>query len=263
MHTPLLAGRDFTPRDTAAARGAAIVDEAFVQRYIPDGRPLDHWVSYAGSPVKQMEIVGVVRNTLSRDLRQVPQPTVYVPYSQQEASWAALEVHAAGSLNDVATAMRNVVRSRFPQASVQVQTLTAQVAAAMVQERLLATLASSFGVLALLLAAIGLYGLLAYTVTRRVSEIGIRMALGATRSDVMWLVLRQSLVLTSIGIVVGLVAAAMITRYVKAMLFGLSALDPATFLAVSLLFGTVATLASYIPARRATRIDPLTALRCE
>jgi putative ABC transport system permease protein len=132
-----------------------------------------------------------------------------------------------------------------------------------VQERLVALLASSFGVLALLLAAIGLYGLLAYTVTRRGNEIGIRMALGAQRFEVMGLVARQSLVLTSTGIILGLAGAAALTRYVKGMLFGLSPLDPTTLLAVSLLFGLVAALASYVPARRATMVDPLVALRCE
>jgi ABC-type antimicrobial peptide transport system permease subunit len=133
----------------------------------------------------------------------------------------------------------------------------------LVQERLLAVLASSFGVLALLLAAIGLYGLLAYTVTGRVNEIGIRMALGARGIEVMWLVVRQSLMLTSTGIILGLAAAAALTRYVKGLLFGLSPLDPVTLLAVSLMFGLVAGIASYIPARRAATLDPLAALRCE
>jgi ABC-type antimicrobial peptide transport system permease subunit len=151
----------------------------------------------------------------------------------------------------------------LPQTALRVQTLSAQVDAALVQERLLATLASAFGVLALVLAAVGLYGLLASMVTRRAAEIGIRMALGARRAGIMWLVLRQSVKLTSIGIVFGLIAAAAVTRSVQGMLYGLSPVDPVTLLAVSLLFVLVAALASYVPARRATAVDPLVALRCE
>jgi len=263
MRIPLRSGREFTIRDGAGAPGVAIVDQAFVQRYFPNQQPIGHWVSYEGSPVERMEIVGVAGSTRSRGLRQTAQPTVYIPYAQQDAGGATLEVYAAGSLNEVANAIRAVLRPRLPQAALRVQTLSAQVDAALVQERLLATLASAFGVLALVLAAVGLYGLLAYMVTRRAAEIGIRMALGARRAEVMWLVLRQSLALTSVGIIVGLTAAAMVTRSIKGMLFGLSPLDPATFLAVALLFVLVATIASYVPARRATMVDPLVALRCE
>jgi len=210
-----------------------------------------------------MEVVGVVKNTASRGLREVPQPTVYVPYVQQAAGAATFEMYAAGSLNDIATAVRNLLQPKLPQTPVHVRTLTAQVEGALVQERLLALLASSFGVLALLLAAVGLYGLLSYTVTRRMSEIGIRMALGAQCSEVVGLVVRQSLVLTTVGITLGLAGAATVTRYLKGMLFGLTPLDPATFIAVSLMFALIATVASYVPARRATKVDPLVALRCE
>jgi predicted permease len=261
--TPFLSGRDFTARDNASAPEVAIVDEAFVRRYLPDGPAIGRHLSAVGAKLLHMEVVGVVENTASRGLREAPQPTVYVPYLQQEAGAATLEVYAAGSLNDVATAVRNVLRPKLPHTPVEVRTLTAQVEGALVQERLLALLASSFGILGLLLAAVGLYGLLAYTVTRRMSEIGIRMALGARRSAVMGLVVRQSLMLTAIGITLGLAGAAAVTRYLKAMLFGLTPLDPATFIVVSMMFGLVATAASYMPARRATHVDPLIALRCE
>jgi len=261
--TPFLAGRDFTARDNASAPIVAIVDEAFVRRHFPDGRAIGRHLSAVGAKLLHVEIVGVVKSTSSRGLREVPHPTVYVPYSQQEAGAATLEVYAAGSLNDMATAVRSLLRPKLARTPVQVRTLTAQVEGALVQERLLALLASSFGVLAMLLAGVGLYGLLAYTVTRRMSEIGIRMALGAQRSEVMGLVVRQSLTLTTVGITLGLAGAATVTRYLKGMLFGITPLDPTTFIAVSLMFGLIATIASYVPARRATRVDPLVALRCE
>jgi putative ABC transport system permease protein len=263
MRIPLTAGREFTPRDGATAPAVAIVDQAFVQRYFQDQQVIGRFVSYAGARVGPMEIVGVVASTRSRGLREPAQPTVYVPFAQQDAGGATIEVHAAGSLSDVGNAIREVLRPRLPQAALRVQTLSAQVDAALGQERLLATLASAFGVLALVLAAVGLYGLLAYMVTRRAAEIGIRMALGARKVEVTWLVLRQSVKLTSIGIVCGLIAAAAATRSVRGMLYGLSPVDPVTLLAVSLLFVLVAALASYVPARRATAVDPLVALRCE
>ena len=263
MRIPLVSGREFTVGDRAGAAGVAIVDTTFVRRYFPNEPTIGKFVSYAGAPIERMEIVGVVSATLSRGLRQTAHPTVYVPYAQQEAGWGTIEVLVSGSKNDVAAGIREALRPRLPQAALRVQTLTAQVDAALVQERMLAALASSLGAAALVLAAVGLYGLLAYMVARRTPEIGVRMALGARRAEVVWLVFRQSATLIAIGLVVGLTAAAIVTRFVQGMLFGLSPLDPATLLAVSLIFVLVATLASYLPARRATTIDPLVALRCE
>jgi ABC-type antimicrobial peptide transport system permease subunit len=141
--------------------------------------------------------------------------------------------------------------------------LADQVDASLTQERLVAVLSGIFGGLALLIAALGLYGVTSYAVQRRAPEIGIRMALGAQRGDVLGLVMRQSLTLTFVGIALGLAGAAAVTRYVRSMLFGLTPLDPATFIGVAIVFALVATAAAAIPARRATKVDPLTALRAE
>jgi ABC-type antimicrobial peptide transport system permease subunit len=141
--------------------------------------------------------------------------------------------------------------------------LSAQLDRSLIQERLLATLATTFGVLALVLAAVGLYGLLAYSVVRRTNEIGIRMALGARRTQVLKLVLGQSLALTATGIVLGLCGAAVLTRFVSGMLFGLTPLDPSTFISAAAVFSVVAGVASFFPAHRATVVDPLAALRFE
>jgi predicted permease len=261
--TPLLLGRDFTARDNAGAPEVAIVDEAFVRRYFPNGRAIGRRLSAVGARLLHLEVVGVVKDTSSRGLREVPQPTVYVPYFQQEAGAATLEVYAAGSLNEVATAIRTVLRPKLPQAPVQVQTLTAQVDRALVQERLLATLAGGFGALALLLAGIGLYGLLSYTVTRRTNEIGIRMALGAERITVLRLIVKDALRMILLGLALGLPAAWVVSRLITSLLFGLTPTDPISLVTATVLLLGGGVFAASIPAFRASRVEPVVALRTE
>jgi ABC-type antimicrobial peptide transport system permease subunit len=151
----------------------------------------------------------------------------------------------------------------MPGAAIQIHTMTAQVEAAVVQERLMATLAAGFGGLALTLAAIGLYGLLAYTVARRTSELGIRMALGAGRASLIWLILQNALRLLAIGLLAGILAAIAASRWIASLLFGLTATDPCTIVIAAAALLGAGLLAGYPPARRATRIDPMSCLRCE
>ena len=263
---PLLIGRDFTLRDQPGAPPVAIVNQAFVRSYFPVRRVLGERV-HANSIGMDVEIVGVVEDAVSFTLREPAPPAVYIPYFQhpKRMGYTTFEVYAEGSLSNVALLMRDEVRTLLPELTrqVQVQTLTEQVHRSLVQERLLATLAGAFGVLASLLAGIGLYGLLGYMVTRRSSEIGIRVALGARRFDVLWMVLRDAIALVVVGVFIGVPCAFAATRLIRGFLFGLGPDDPLTIAsAVAMLLAT-ALLAALLPARRAAKVDPIVALRCE
>ena len=190
----------------------------------------------------------------------------YLPYHQATTGRGQMTLVArtAGDPTTVAAAVRREARSMDPAMPMfEVETLATQVAASLQRERLLAMLSSGFGLLALLLSCLGLYGILSYAVARRTSEIGVRMALGADRRDVLWLVLRDALRLVLIGAALGVPAALAAARLVASQLFGISAADPGAIVAATLALLAVAAVAGYLPARRATRVDPLVALRCE
>jgi ABC-type antimicrobial peptide transport system permease subunit len=194
--------------------------------------------------------------------------TSYVPYFQRVSSGGfvantTLEIRAMGSLTQVASTIRKELQPRLPDAPLEVRPLTEQVERTFVQERLMANLAGGFGVAGLLLACIGLYGLLAYSVVRRTKEIGIRMALGAQQSGVLWMVTKYALRLLCVGIATGLPAAWMASRWVNSMLFGLRPDDPGIMATATLLLGAAGLAAAYLPARRGARVDPMTALRHE
>src|SRR5260370_12469415 len=175
-----------------------------------------------------VEIVGGGKDATSQTLREAPPPTVYLPLFKSQTGFAAVGVHGSGSLARVGSELRRVLQTEMPGAAVQIHTLTATVEAALVQERLMAALAAGFGALALILAAIGLYGILAYTVARRTPELGIRMALGASRANLIWLVLQNALRLLAFGLLAGILAAIAASRWIAAMLFGLTPTDPST-----------------------------------
>jgi predicted permease len=265
MQIQLLAGRAFTDRDAADGRPVAIVNEAYAQRYLENQYPVGrHLAASVSGRNEDLEVVGLVGNTNAAGLRLPPPPTVYVAYAQLAGNVpTTLLVRAAGSPGRVTSAIQQVLQARLPAAAIDVRPLSAQVEATIVQERMMATLAGAFALLALTLASVGLYGLLSYSVAQRTREIGIRMALGAEGVRVVAMLLEGATRLVLIGIAIGLPAAWVASRYVKSMLFGLTPTDPAVIGGAILLLAAAAELAAFLPARRALRVDPLTALRHE
>jgi predicted permease len=265
MRIPVLSGREFTEQDSATSPAVAMVNEKYAQRHFPNQNPVgQHLSAKVSGTWRDVEIVGVVKNTNTGSLRAAPPATVYVPYFQQSNhSSVSLEIRTAGTIGDVAQQIRRTLESRFPDGALEVRPLSAQVDATIVQERLMAALASGFGLLALALAAVGVYGLLAYGVARRTKDIGIHMALGAQRRRVIALVLRGAWKSLLIGLAIGLPAAVAASRWVESMLFGLKATDPIAMAAAVLLLAAVAHIAAYLPAQKASRVDPLVALKYE
>ena len=269
--TSLRAGRDFTVRDTAGSSPVVIVNDAFVRAFMPGASPLGGTIPHPRSRNGEVlrTIVGVVDDTVFESQREGIQPIVYLPVAQSgggpaERTAISLGVRpAVGAPLQLARSVGDAVRAVDPDLSFSFGLLEDHVQASVRQERVVAMLSGFFGALALVIAALGLYGVTWYTVNRRVTEIGIRRALGAQRAHVLGLVLGQSLTLTGVGIGIGLAVAAAMTRALRGLLFGLTPLDPAIFIGVAALFAIVATLAALFPAHRATRVDPLVALRNE
>ncbi len=269
--TAIRAGRDFTSRDSAEAPAIVILNHAAARALMPGQSPIDRTITCPGrTGGVPCTVVGVVDDTVFDSQRRGMEPIAYLALAQSAHLTArglteiGLGVRpAAGAPRQLTRRVAAALTAVDPAVSFGFRSLSEQVDAAIAREKLLAALSGFFGLLALVLAAIGLYGVTSYSIGRRTPEIGVRMALGAQRADVMALVLRRSLALTSAGLVLGLVGATAVTRYLGGMLFGLTPLDPATFAGVSLLFAAVAIFAAWIPARRASRIDPLAALRCD
>ena len=277
MQIPLFAGRGFNASDYAIAASNSgkesssaptpvIVNQAFVSEYLgkenPIGKQFGESAGDEDSPKSSgYEIVGVVRDAKYNDLRQEISSTMYAPQSGMGASF---EVRTAADPQALLPAIRNVVAQLNPNLPLfHVSTQSEQIDRLLFQERLIARLSAFFGVLALVLACVGLYGLLSYEVSRRTREIGIRMALGAQEADVLRLIVKQGFALALVGAAVGIGAALGVTRYLTSMLYGVRPNDPLTIAAVAVLLWLVALAACYIPARRATRVDPLVALRYE
>jgi predicted permease len=267
--TALRAGRDFAVRDTIGSPPVAIVNDAFVRAFMPGTSPLGETIPFPRSrPAVLRTVVGVVADAVSESQREGIQPMVYLPVAQSGAGPSGTAISlgvrpAVGSPMQLAPLVSHAVRSVDPDVSFSFVLLEDHVQASVRQERLVAILSGFFGALALVIAALGLYGVTSYTVSRRVTEIGIRRALGAPWGHVLRLVLGHSLTLTGVGIALGLAGAAAVTRALSGLLFGLTPLDSTTFAGVAVLFAVVATLAALLPAHRATRVDPLVALRNE
>ena len=263
LQIPLRAGRAFTTGDTVAAPSVAIVNEQFARRYFSGESAVGSRLVFRHDQ-QAAEIVGVAANTRVYGLRDKPSPVVYLPYAQLPGQvQTTIEVRAAGPSNALDAELRRILQPLSPRTPVEVQRLSASVEATLRRERMMAALGTGFGVLALVLAAVGIYGLLSYAVTQRTREIGIRMALGARRGGMVALIVRGALTPLAAGIAIAVPAVWLLSRLVESMLFGLRATDPLTIVGAVLLLTIVAHLAAYVPALRASRVDPLVALRHE
>jgi len=268
MKIPLLAGRAFTERDDPHSPGVVIVNETFAKRHFPNENPIGKHVkpgiALEGEPVWR-EIVGVVKDVKHRQsLGRDYEPEYYLPHAQMPINSMNLVVRATNDPRSLARSLQQEVQSLDREIPVfRIRTLEQYLGVAVAQPKFNALLLGLFAGLALLLTAIGLYGVMAYSVIQRSQEIGIRIALGAQTGDVLKMVLRQGLKLTALGLLIGLAAAYALTRYMQSLLFGVKPADPLTFAAIALLLVAVALLACWVPARRATKVDPLEALRTE
>jgi len=263
MRIPLLEGRDLTEHDDESAAPVLVVNQSFVRRFFAGRNPLGQRVHGWG---EWFTVVGVVKDSKYINLTEAPRPYFYVAFRQVYRADMGLAVYirTAGEPSAAAALMRRVVRGMDPNVTViDALPLAEHVVETLYAEKIAANLLSVLGTLALLLAALGLYSVMAYAVTQRTHEIGIRMALGAKRKDVMKLIVGQGLALTLVGLGAGLVGALALTRLLTSFLYGTTTTDPTTFVGVSVLLASVALLASYIPARRATKVDPMVALRYE
>jgi len=262
LRIPLLRGRSFTAGDTKSAPKVAIVNQAFVRRYLGGENALGRHIGIGDT--NGIAIVAVVRDGKYQDVREKTPELVYLPFEQHLEGWMNLCVRTVGDPAKVTSAIRREVQSVDANVPIyNVRTLEAQLDESLSQERLVATLSSWFGAFALLLAAIGLYGVLAYNVTRRTNEIGLRMALGAERGGLIWMVLREALLLVGVGVAIGVPLALVLARSVSSLLYGLKPTDSLAISGAAVILFVVAAIASYLPARRASRVDPMVALRYE
>ncbi|HXU09704.1 MAG TPA: FtsX-like permease family protein, partial [Blastocatellia bacterium] len=264
MGIRLLAGRAFEAQDSEGASPVAIANEAFARRYFENEEMIGKRVSFRGARGPFTQIIGLVRDSKYRTLGENPRPTIYVPLAQNHETGMTLHVRTTGNPTSVAAAVRQEIQSLDRDLAVtSLQSLDDVLAGSLFAARMGAALLSIFGLLALLLAGVGLYGVMSYSVSRRTREIGIRMALGAEKGNVLRLVLKQGMSLVASGVAGGLIVAFAVTRLLTSFLYGVSGLDAVTFLAVPAVLAFVALLASYIPARRAAKVDPMIALRYE
>ena len=272
MGIPLLAGRTFKPSDDDKAPKVVVVNQTFANKYFPDENPIGKRFTFDSKKPDEIEIVGLARDAkYTRQRDEIP-PTVYIPWRQNLRGVSAVnfEVRTAGDPNVSIAAIRQAVREvdgNLPLNNVKTQ--IEQIDETLRMERFFAKLMSLFGLLAQQLASIGLYGVMAYSVSQRTNEIGIRMALGANQRDVLKMVVRQGMALTMIGVALGLAGAYVLTKYLESkanlnnMLYGVKASDPLTYAVIAVLLTLVGLLACFIPARRATKVDPMVALRDE
>jgi putative ABC transport system permease protein len=265
LGTQLAAGRDFSERDDSAAPAVAIVNETMAHRYWPGQDALGRQFRMRAPDSALVTVIGVAHDMKYNNLVETPTPFVYRPLTQEYQGYATLVVRTATAApRALAPAITGVVTGLDPEMSWDVRTFADLMSGrALILPRFGAALAGGFGVLALLLASIGLYGVVAYGVSQRTREIGIRVALGADRAAVLRMVVRGGLGQAVLGLGIGCVLAIGATRALRSLLFGVGAADPLTYVAVAALLTAVAAFASWLPARRATRVDPTITMRAE
>jgi putative ABC transport system permease protein len=266
---PLLRGRGLTEQDRQGASRVVVISESFARRAFGGATPIGHFLGIGGErkdPARRWEIVGIVKDVLDRDLRTAAVPTVYVSYEQvtEPDRYISLALRGRGTVGEWTTQLRRELGQALPGAVLMdVKPMSHYADEGIARDRMLALLCGYFGVVALLLTAIGIYGLMSQSVAQRTAEIGVRMAFGAERRQVQWLVLRESLPLVAAGLAAGAIATMMTTRIAEALLFGVRPGSPMMLTAPLLLMASVAIAAIIIPAWRASRVDPLAALRAE
>jgi predicted permease len=268
MGTTLLAGRDFGSQDRLGAPNVAIVNQEFARKVLHTDNPVGRTFKidvYQGEPQVEYQIVGLVKNSKYVDLREDYPPIAYYPQMQDAKAEPGTEVIVRSSmgLEALLDSLRNTVRDVNPAITIDFHPYNTMVKQTLLRERLLATLSGFFGVLAAVLATIGLYGVISYLVVRRTNEIGIRMALGATPARILSMVVREAATLLAAGLIAGIVLALIAGRQAAALLYELKPYDPPTMLVAALGLSIVALTATLLPARRAARLEPTTALREE
>jgi putative ABC transport system permease protein len=267
MGIPLLHGREFSEADTSTSPKVAIVNEAMARRFFAGRNPIGlHFGFGGGKDVKlDTEIVGIVKNSKNTDAKATARPFVFLPYAQSgHAGNATFYVRTNQDPASLTVTARNLIQAMDSNLPVYgVKTLTTQLDELLFTDRLVTVFSLCLGLLASLLAAVGLYGVMAYVVARRTREIGIRMALGATQQNVAWMILREIIGMLAAGLGIGLIAAYGIGRVIESLLFGVKAGDPIVFVIAAGLLVAVALLAGWLPSRKAANVDPMVALRYE
>jgi putative ABC transport system permease protein len=272
LQLPLRSGRVFTTADSATSAGVVVIDETMARKYFPEQNAVGQRLRLGDEGNLWLEIVGVVADSKSNGLEATGYPGIYIPYQQRQATLVEslvgrrqmLLIRTASEPSQYVAALRQAIREMEPnQAVTDVQPLTQVLAESLAPQRFRSVLLSLFALVAVLLAGLGIYGVMNYSVSQRTREIGIRVALGAETRDVLRLVLRQGLTLALLGVALGVAASLALTRLMKTLLFGVSTTDPLTFVGVALLLTLIAVLACWLPARRATKVDPMIALRCD
>jgi putative ABC transport system permease protein len=264
MGIPIIQGRAFTEHDDANAPKVAILNQTMAYEFFPNENPIGRRIMVGQGENALATVVGVAGDVRNRGLDAQPQAAFFVPFSQSPDSTMEVALLTAVEPTSMTTAVRNAVAAIDPELPVfNISTMDERLAASVAPRRFNLLLLASFALLAMLLASVGIYGVVSYSVSQRTHEVGVRMALGAQRRDVLKVIVAQGMVLLLTGIGVGLIGAFLLTRFLAALLYGVRPTDSATFAAVSLLLAVVAIVACYIPARRATRVDPMVALRYE